>query len=100
VRDWSDILSLGEQQRVAFLRLLLNTPRLAILDEASAALDLNSEERMYSALADANVTYISVGHRPSLLRYHDKILRLSSDNTWALEQIDASQRDAAVFAQL
>jgi len=68
VRDWSDILSLGEQQRLAFGRLLLNKPRLAILDEASSALDLVSEERLYSELKKSRVTYISVGHRPSLLR--------------------------------
>jgi len=99
-RDWSDILSLGEQQRLAFGRLLLNKPRLAILDEASSALDLVSEERMYAELAASKVTYVSVGHRPSLLRFHDKILRLSNDNTWSVEVVDQAQRDSLVLTQL
>ncbi|CAM9431018.1 unnamed protein product, partial [Chrysoparadoxa australica] len=69
-RDWSDMLSLGEQQRLAFARLLFNMPRLAILDEATSALDLNCEARMYQKLEAAGMAYISVGHRPSLLDFH------------------------------
>ena len=76
-RDWSAMLSLGEQQRLGFARLLINAPRLAILDEASSALDLESERLMYSLLEGLpGLTYISVGHRPSLLDYHDTKLRL------------------------
>jgi len=71
------MLSLGEQQRLGFGRLLANSPRLAILDEASSALDLESEKAMYSLLdQNKGLTYISVGHRPSLLAYHDVKLRL------------------------
>jgi ABC-type uncharacterized transport system fused permease/ATPase subunit len=80
VRDWSSMLSLGEQQRLGFGRLLANAPRLAILDEASSALDLESEKAMYSLLDRNNgLTYISVGHRPSLLAYHDVKLRLKAE---------------------
>jgi len=83
VMDWSNMLSLGEQQRLAFGRLLVNRPRLAILDEATSALDVEAEAKMYSLLRDIKLdsgmllTYISVGHRPSLLNYHDVRLRLS-----------------------
>jgi len=79
VRDWSSMLSLGEQQRLGFARLLVNAPRLAILDEASSALDLDSERAMYELLAQRkSLTYISVGHRPSLLAFHDTKLRLKA----------------------
>ena len=52
VRDWSDELSLGEQQRLAFARVLINKPRLAIFDEATSALDLPNEAVMYLAQLD------------------------------------------------
>eukprot|EP00957_Ditylum_brightwellii_P019696 1485377-Ditylum_brightwellii.AAC.1 len=52
VKDWSNTLSLGEQQRLAFGRLLVNRPRLVILDEATSALDITSEAKMYRLLQD------------------------------------------------
>ena len=77
VQDWSNILSLGEQQRVAFARLMLNQPKLALLDEATSALDADNEEKMYKLLLGMDeTTFISVGHRPSLEEYHKKKLRL------------------------
>ena len=82
-RDWSTELSLGEQQRLAFARLIVDPPKLAILDEASSALDLDSEEGMYKLLEacgeKAGTTWCSVGHRPSLLQYHDVKLRLGAE---------------------
>merc|ERR1712157_10162 len=81
VRDWSNTLSLGEQQRLAFGRLLVNKPRLVILDEATSALDIESEARMYALLREQvkqgyDVTYMSVGHRPTLVHFHDMKLKL------------------------
>eukprot|EP00871_Galdieria_phlegrea_P001997 jgi/Galph1/2799/GphlegSOOS_G1486.1 len=67
-RDWSDTLSLGEQQRLAFGRLFLFRPKFVLMDEASSALDLNSEKELYSFLQESGIMYASVGHRPSLLR--------------------------------
>ncbi|MBD2202761.1 ABC transporter ATP-binding protein/permease [Calothrix sp. FACHB-1219] len=75
-QDWSDILSLGEQQRLAFARLLVTKPKYAILDEATSALDVNNEEHLYSLLVDTGTTFISVGHRPSLQKYHQVIFNL------------------------
>jgi len=82
--DWSGVLSLGEQQRLAFARLLLARPRLAVLDESTSALDLATEERLYRALAAAGVTCLSVGHRPSLRAYHTRVLELAPGGAWAL----------------
>eukprot|EP01031_Cornospumella_fuschlensis_P031612 gene31612-38204_t len=75
-KDWSKTLSLGEQQRLAFARVLYNRPDVVVLDEASSALDLASEEQMYELLRTLNITYVSVGHRPSLVKYHNKKLVL------------------------
>lgn len=82
--DWADVLSLGEQQRLAFARLFLSQPRYAVLDEATSALDIRNEEVLYAKLHDSEVTYISVGHRPSLLRYHQQVLELQGDAKWRI----------------
>lgn len=95
--DWGDTLSLGEQQRLSFARLLMAKPMLAVIDEGTSALDLENEERMYKKLRELNITVVSIGHRPSLLKYHDKILRVSRDDKgWSLEAIPQDQKNKAV----
>lgn len=84
VLDWADVLSLGEQQRLAFARLLLTRPRYAILDEATSALDLKNEEYLYKQLQGTETTFISVGHRLSLLKYHQQVLELLGDSEWRI----------------
>jgi len=84
VLDWGHLLSLGEQQRLAFARLLLTGPRYAVLDEATSALDVANEEKLYGQLQASGTTYVSVGHRPSLLAYHDKVLELRGGENWRL----------------
>ena len=92
VRDWSNTLSLGEQQRIAFGRLLVNKPRLVILDEATSALDVASEAKMYSLLKkqvkEGDLTYVSVGHRPTLKEYHNKRLVLNGGSDHSFEDIN------------
>jgi len=96
VIDWSNTLSLGEQQRLAFGRVLVNKPKLVILDEATSALDMVSEAKMYGLLQDMGLlTYISVGHRPSLLAYHIKRLRLSGKEEFELSPIEKKSGNAA-----
>ena len=75
-------LSLGEQQRLAFARLLLHPPQCAILDEATSALDLANETRLYQQLKLNVITLISVGHRPSLKQHHQHLLTLSTADSW------------------
>lgn len=61
--DWADTLSLGEQQRIQFARLLIAKPVLAVIDEGSAALSIDAEARMYTLLKNMGITCVSVGHR-------------------------------------
>jgi putative ATP-binding cassette transporter len=82
--DWGHLLSLGEQQRLAFARLLLTRPHYAVLDEATSALDVTNEDQLYGQLQESGTTYVSVGHRPSLLAYHDKVLELRGGGDWRL----------------
>lgn len=84
VMDWGQLLSLGEQQRLAFARLLLTKPHYAVLDEATSALDVANEARLYRQLQTLGTTYICVGHGPSLLAYHDEVLELRGGGSWRL----------------
>ncbi|RMW84701.1 ABC transporter ATP-binding protein/permease [Aggregatibacter aphrophilus] len=85
-QDWTRILSLGEQQRLAFARLLLHKPKVAFLDEASASLDEGMEHAMYRLIRDKlpNTTIISVGHRSTLIPLHQQQLELRVDGDWVL----------------
>ncbi len=82
--DWDRALSVGEQQRLAFARLLLTAPRFAFLDEATSALDLANEARLYRHLMATRTTPISVGHRASILPYHAWVLALQGEGRWRL----------------
>lgn len=76
--DWSHVLSVGEQQRLAFVRAHIQQPIWLFLDEATSALDEETEAKMYSLLAEflPMTTVVSVGHRSTLNKYHQKVLRL------------------------
>jgi putative ATP-binding cassette transporter len=81
--DWRTMLSLGEQQLVAFARLLLAHPDYAFLDESVSALNERQRGELYQLLARTGITYISVGDsQPSLLQTHDMLLDLHADGTW------------------
>lgn len=89
VDDWSRILSLGEQQRLAFIRILLLRPDIVFLDESTSALDEPREAQAYEILHQLlpQMAVVSVGHRSSLLHCHDKQLVLAGDGYWKLQDI-------------
>jgi vitamin B12/bleomycin/antimicrobial peptide transport system ATP-binding/permease protein len=84
VKDWGRVLSLGEQQRIAFARVLIAKPRYVFLDEATSAVDVETEGLLYGLLERSGATFISVGHRPSLVDFHALALRLSALGVWEL----------------
>lgn len=77
--DWSHVLSVGEQQRLAFVRAHIQQPQWLFLDEATSALDEDTEATMYSLLHERlqQTTVVSVGHRSTLNKYHELVLRLN-----------------------
>lgn len=89
VADWAKVLSPGEQQRVAFARVLLTKPKVAFLDEATSALDEGQEFALYRALRTQlpDCIVVSVSHRPSLEQHHDRRLELLGDGAWRLEPV-------------
>ncbi|KGE05634.1 ABC transporter [Burkholderia gladioli] len=85
---WSDRLSGGEQQRVAFARVLLACPSTIFLDECTSALDPESERNLYQLLIDRlpHATVVSVAHRKELLAFHQKTIDFSPEPASALAQ--------------
>ena len=77
--DWSHVLSVGEQQRLAFVRAHIQQPQWLFLDEATSALDEDTEANMYSLLQERlqQTTVVSVGHRSTLNKYNELVLRLN-----------------------
>ena len=87
--DWARILSLGEQQRLAVGRALLNRPQVLFLDEASSAMDEGLEYAMYQLLRRSlpGAILVSVGHRSSLLEFHTQELELLGAGQWRLSDL-------------
>lgn len=91
VADWSRILSIGEQQRVAFARVLFNRPAIVFLDEATSATDEGLEHMLYSLLRQdlPDCMLVSVGHRSTLDPFHTHRLALDGEGGWTMGAMDA-----------
>jgi ATP-binding cassette, subfamily B, bacterial CvaB/MchF/RaxB len=76
VGDMGSSLSSGQKQRVLLARALYRRPKIIFLDEATAHLDVDMEERIYKKLRSLKITRVCIAHRPGVLAYTDKIFRL------------------------
>src|SRR6185437_13497319 len=82
--NFTKVLSAGEKQRLAFARIFLKLPRYVLLDEATSAMDAETETALYEKLAGTSATVVSVSHHPSLVKYHSQVLEFKSDGEWRL----------------
>jgi putative ATP-binding cassette transporter len=90
VQDWAKVLSPGEQQRVAFARILLTRPKAAFLDEATSALDEGLEMMLYQLVRSElpDTILVSVSHRKTVEQHHTKELQLLGGGEWRLSNLD------------
>ncbi|MGB9107219.1 MAG: ABC transporter ATP-binding protein/permease, partial [Telluria sp.] len=92
-QDWEKLLSVGEQQRLAFGRVLVHAPAIVILDEATSALDSANEASLYARLRANGTTLISIAHRAAVLRHHTHVLRLKGEGAWEIHEASAYEFD-------
>lgn len=92
VADWAKVLSPGEQQRIAFARILLTRPKVVFLDEATSALDEPLEFMIYGLVRRElpRTVFVSVTHRSTVNRHHDQHLELLGDGAWRLGPVAGS----------
>jgi vitamin B12/bleomycin/antimicrobial peptide transport system ATP-binding/permease protein len=89
--DWAKVLSPGEQQRIAFGRILLTKPRAVFLDEATSALDPGLEFALYQLVRTElpDCVVVSVSHRPTVEQHHEHLLKLLGEGQWRLGRVEA-----------
>jgi vitamin B12/bleomycin/antimicrobial peptide transport system ATP-binding/permease protein len=92
-QDWAKVLSPGEQQRIAFARVLLTRPKAVFLDEATSALDEGLEVALYELLRTElpETIVVSVGHHSSVEQHHQRHLELLGEGAWRLGHVACKQ---------
>jgi ATP-binding cassette, subfamily D (ALD), peroxisomal long-chain fatty acid import protein len=104
-KEWKDVFSGGEKQRIGMARMFYHKPRFAVLDEATSAVSQDVEALMYerakasgismsSLLQLLTVALVTISHRPTLLKYHQNQLRLGTGEDgygWELQQLSSAQ---------
>ncbi len=95
VQDWEKLLSVGEQQRLAFARVLVHQPAMVILDEATSALDSANEAALYARLRSTGATLVSIAHRSAVLAHHTHVLQLHGGGAWQLHAARGFRFDSA-----
>jgi vitamin B12/bleomycin/antimicrobial peptide transport system ATP-binding/permease protein len=93
VLDWAKVLSPGEQQRIAFARILLTKPKVAFLDEATSALDEGLEFLLYNLVRTElpDTILVSVSHRSTVEQHHTHELELLGDGEWRLGRVGGEE---------
>ncbi|KAF1951075.1 hypothetical protein CC80DRAFT_528598 [Byssothecium circinans] len=91
-QEWTDVLSGGLQQRVAMARLFYHRPKYAILDECTSSVTLEIERVMYEEAKKLGITLMTVSHRRSLWKYHERILQFDGQGGFVFAELDAERR--------
>lgn len=92
-QEWTETLSPGEKQRLSLARVLYHRPRYAIMDESTSSIGLKTEAKFYKKCHEYGITCISVGHKRSLLKYHQHVLTIERHGQWTLERVKTDETE-------
>jgi len=99
--DWMSILSGGEKQKVAFARLLFHSPQFAVLDEATAALSADAQDKLYELLGNSDITFFSIAHRAEVRRFHvNELVLTGDDGGWKFHELRRNMMEAKASSRL
>jgi len=93
-RKWSDLLSLAEQQLIAFARVLIASPGFVFLDQPSRALNVLQVNELLKRLREHNITYLTLGDDDDT-SYYDQLLDIAEDGTWKITQLHTAAEPAS-----
>lgn len=102
-KEWKDVLSGGEKQRVSFARILYHEPRYAVIDEGTSAVSSDVEGLLYERCKDRGITLLTISTRNSLKRYHTWNLDLGQGDTgdeWTFDRIGTDEEKGGVEREL
>ncbi|AET38726.1 ATP-binding cassette long-chain fatty acid transporter PXA2 Ecym_3232 [Eremothecium cymbalariae DBVPG len=92
VRNWSEELSVGIQQRLAMARMYYHKPKFAVLDECTSAVSPEMEQKMYTHAQKLNISLISVCHRTTLWHFHNLLLKFDGNGGYSFAPFNPEQR--------
>lgn len=92
VKEWSEELSVGAQQRLAMARLYYHQPKFAVLDECTSAVSPTMEQFMYKHAQELGISLLSVAHRPALWHFHNYLLKFDGKGGYFFGELDAERR--------
>ncbi|KAK4691243.1 hypothetical protein P7C71_g5713, partial [Lecanoromycetidae sp. Uapishka_2] len=102
-KEWKDVLSGGEKQRMAFARLMYHEPRYAVIDEGTSAVSSDVEGLLYERCKERGITLLTISTRVSLKKYHDWNLDLGQGEEgqeWTFDRIGTEEEKESVDREL
>lgn len=99
-KDWRDVLSGGEKQRVSLARVLFHRPKIVVLDESTNAMSTDIEDYLFELLQQKRITFLTLSHRPLLMKYHHAVLKVSSESEWRLEDLTTPENLMCIDSEI
>lgn len=101
-KEWRDVLSGGEKQRMAMARVFYHKPKFAVLDECTSAVSSDVEGRMYEHAKSLGITLITISLRPSLMKYHTQLLTIHGDaqGSWTLTRVGTAEERMGIDREI